>query len=488
MDTPEAASITSVTISALTDTGMERDHNEDNFIVCPDLSKPNWLLIDKPFNLSQQGCLLVVADGMGGTNAGEVASAIAVESVKNYFSSLDIPESISPEKAEKHLRETILKAHDDIVRYSQENPSCSGMGTTIIIGWILRNKLFLSWCGDSRAYLYNKRKELKGISKDHSLVWELVEAGQLTADEADFHPNNNIITQSLGDSSHPPVPDFMEQTLEAGDKIMLCSDGLNNMLTSEEIEAILFQEKPLGGINKDLIDAANNKGGKDNITTVLVELAEVAVASTPAARITVEKIPFLKISIWLLFLIAALLVTLFVSRRMGKNKIRTEQSEIVKQEEKKNMNKPASIDNSDQTVKTGQEGDAAVIKMAGTKTIIKKKDTLIDAFELRVKNIEKIMEDWNKISFKLDSVREKQSKDISDTVNTKHLFQLITLQEEFEEISSQKKFKILLTDWEFQKDKEDLLKQKYKLESLDEGIILANEKLNKIRVVLEKVL
>ncbi len=263
-----------VSLTALMDTGKVRDHNEDNFIVCPDLSKNNWYVDEKPVPLSPQGCLLVVADGMGGANAGEVASEISVESIKHFFSSLLLSKQPSEKQAKEYLAQAIYLAHEAIVAHARSHPQCEGMGTTIILAWVLNSKVILAWCGDSRAYLYRPNEGLRMLTRDHSLVWELVEAGQLSADEADFHPKSNFITQNLGNPGNPPQPDLAVVSLQAFDRLLLCSDGLNNMLTSAAIEKIISQPKNLVETSKELVESANGNGGKDNITVVLLEVAE----------------------------------------------------------------------------------------------------------------------------------------------------------------------------------------------------------------------
>jgi serine/threonine protein phosphatase PrpC len=265
-----------VSISARTDVGQVRDHNEDNFIVCADVSAEKWYLDEKPFRLSPAGCLMVVADGMGGANAGEVASHIAVEQVKYFFSNQEPQALLTGNQETALLGQAILMAHRSIVAYAATHPACLGMGTTILVAWIKPWQAFVGWCGDSRGYLYRPKEGIKIITRDHSLVWEMVEAGQISPQEADVHPNSNIITQSLGDPKSPPQPDFMALPLQPLDRLLLCSDGLNNMVGLEEIEQIFFQDKPLPEINQKLIEAANRNGGKDNITVVSLEVLEKA--------------------------------------------------------------------------------------------------------------------------------------------------------------------------------------------------------------------
>ncbi|AHM61120.1 protein phosphatase 2C [Flammeovirgaceae bacterium 311] len=258
----------------MTDVGRRRAHNEDNFIVCPDLSQKRWCLTDHPSELTSKGCLLVVADGMGGANAGEVASAIAVETIRNRFDALEIEEHLEEEQIKHYLEEAIMEAHQAIVAASVEDPSTAGMGTTVVVAWVFPQKAVIAWVGDSRGYRFSKPEGLILLTSDHSLVWELVKAGKLTADEADVHPNNNIITQSLGGPDRPPKPDFATCALGPGDRMLLCSDGLNNMLSHKAIEQILAKDTALADAGRKLIEYANEEGGDDNITVLALEVLE----------------------------------------------------------------------------------------------------------------------------------------------------------------------------------------------------------------------
>ncbi len=267
-----------IRLGALTDVGQLREHNEDNFLVCPNLTEQNWFLVETPIVLNKAGSLLAVADGMGGENAGEVASAIAMEAIKDFFSARTVRD-IEAGQAGGLLLKAILFAHKKVVEHSRNHPECEGMGTTILLAWVINREVYIAWSGDSRCYLYRNGQGLKVLSNDHSVVWELVMNGKLDIDEAESHPESHIITQSLGDNRHPPRPDILVVSLQAGDKLLLCSDGLNGMLTSRAIEQIIRRSRPLGDLCKELIDAANRNGGEDNITVVMME-----VLSEPASE------------------------------------------------------------------------------------------------------------------------------------------------------------------------------------------------------------
>ena len=261
-----------VTLNAVTDVGRVRSHNEDNFIVCTDLGEKNWYISDQPVILSKEGCLLVVADGMGGTNAGEVASKIAVDTIREKFNDLELSEKPGSLQAKEFLYHAIMAAHNAIVLAAVQNMEHRGMGTTIIVAWVFGGKAHIGWCGDSRAYLFSKKEGLKILTSDHSLVWEMVEKGELTPEEADVHPRNNIITQCLGDGKRPPRPDFTVCSVEENDRLLLCSDGLNNMVSHKTIEEILRRDKILANAVLKLTETANKNGGDDNITIVGLEV------------------------------------------------------------------------------------------------------------------------------------------------------------------------------------------------------------------------
>ncbi|EMR00934.1 protein phosphatase 2C domain-containing protein [Cesiribacter andamanensis] len=228
-------------LQAMTDVGLVRTHNEDNFIVCPNLADRRWYLSDTPQRLQPQGCLLVVADGMGGTNAGEVASALAIESIQKHFDALPLTDRPDEERATELMRQAIAAAHQTIVQEARQNAEQAGMGTTLIMAWVFAQKALIGWVGDSRAYLYQPASGLRLLTSDHSLVWEMVKAGTLTPEEADVHPRSNIITQSLGNGAQAPAPDFISCPLAPGDRLLLCTDGLNNMVPHTGIEKILQQ-------------------------------------------------------------------------------------------------------------------------------------------------------------------------------------------------------------------------------------------------------
>ena len=269
-----------IRLTAATDVGRVRTNNEDNFILNKDLSQPDWFLPEKesqPIQLSQDGCLLAVADGMGGLNAGEVASEIAISTVKDLFSSVNLSKiSKSDKSIEKYMRKCVTTADEEIKKRVKTNPETSGMGTTLIFTWICDNKAHVLWCGDSRGYIFNPMSGLRRITKDHSYVQQLIDEGKLDPKLAFDHPDSNIITRCLGDFNGKAIPDYCSIELQPGDFIMLCSDGLCGLCRDEEIQQI-FRENSgdLEQCKNELISHAMDAGGYDNCTLTLCEIVSI---------------------------------------------------------------------------------------------------------------------------------------------------------------------------------------------------------------------
>ncbi|HLZ89774.1 MAG TPA: protein phosphatase 2C domain-containing protein, partial [Puia sp.] len=225
-------------VAAKTSVGRIRELNEDNFIVTNNISGADWFLPQDAYANGVMGTVMVVADGMGGTNAGEVASKIAVDSVQKYFNAL----SSSPLKdgrAGAIVRDSILYAHRAIVNHAMTHRETEGMGTTLVLCWILGGRAYVGWSGDSRCYVWHPVRGLRQLSKDHSYVQSLVDEGKITNEEAFIHPQNNIVLQSLGDGTIEPEPDVTGVPIGKDDLLLLCSDGLSGMLTDAELEEIL---------------------------------------------------------------------------------------------------------------------------------------------------------------------------------------------------------------------------------------------------------
>lgn len=274
-----------------TDVGL-RDNNEDNFTVCPDLTHDEWFLPENAqakIQLGELGCIMVVADGMGGQNAGEVASSIAISTIQNIFSSKKLPRNITekPDTIARFLKKVIAEADIKIKMHSKKYPEAEGMGSTIVMAWIIGQKAYIAWLGDSRAYSFVPDKGIARLSKDHSFVQQLVDAGKLSEEAALTHPQSNIITRSLGDTSQKAKADVVEHQLSKGEIIMLCTDGLCGSCLDQLIETIIDKEQnDLQQCKEKLTEAALDAGGSDNIT---ISLFQVVDGVTEIAKSSVEK-------------------------------------------------------------------------------------------------------------------------------------------------------------------------------------------------------
>jgi len=261
--------------------GKQRDHNEDSFVILCDINKQWQEINDQQISISDsRGLIFAVADGMGGTNAGEVASAVAVNTIKEKIDTISYIIK-SPEQIHKIFNSIILTIHTNILKETKKNKETKGMGTTIVLGLILKNVLYVTWIGDSRCYHYNKTTHvhLTPFSEDHSLVWSRVKSGEITPEEARLSSESNLLLQSLGDTYQHPHPDFKWIKLANNDRILLCSDGLNSMLSAIGIQQILDFSDSTKDTCQSLINASNNAGGHDNITAILVDIIETDTTS-----------------------------------------------------------------------------------------------------------------------------------------------------------------------------------------------------------------
>ena len=234
---------------ALTDTGRVRTANQDYVYasVEPFGSLPN---------------LFVVADGMGGHQAGDYASRYIVENLVSYLQYTENSQIVPL------LREAILKVNTMLYHEAKEKPEFSGMGTTLVAAVADENTLYVANVGDSRLYLVRDR--IRQVTRDHSYVEELVSLGRLERGSKDYKDKKNIITRAVGTEDKLLV-DFFEVGLEPGDYILMCSDGLSNMLEDAEMEEIIGSDLELQEKAEKLITVANDNGGKDNIAVVLVD-------------------------------------------------------------------------------------------------------------------------------------------------------------------------------------------------------------------------
>lgn len=259
-----------IDVAAITDTGRVREANEDSFLVDMDLF------------------VFAVADGMGGHVAGEIASATAVEAVRASIANGSDIES------------AIRIAHSEVKTKAASEEMLSGMGTTITaLGFSKDSRLVIAHVGDSRAYVLHRQliddvsldsnTELVQITKDHSLVAELVDAGQITEEEADVHPRRSVITRALGIEGEFVV-DTNSIPFLKGDRYLLCSDGLTSMVRDEEITEVLRSEKTPNDCARELVSRANKAGGNDNITVLVIDVHDPNIKA-PTTSVAAQSIP-----------------------------------------------------------------------------------------------------------------------------------------------------------------------------------------------------
>lgn len=210
--------------------------------------------------------LFIVADGMGGHNGGEIASRFCVDNVKRYIQ--EVKDGVSVISV---LRDAIKNTNDILREKSSQSEEIARCGTTAVIATISNeNVMYIANIGDSRLY-HLSDKTLKQITEDHSLVEEMVKKGHISREKARFHPDKNIITKAIG--SEPVIePDFFEVEVKAGDRVLLCSDGVSNMMDEGFLMEVLSLEKELSEIGEILVNTAVSNGGKDDITLVIIEV------------------------------------------------------------------------------------------------------------------------------------------------------------------------------------------------------------------------
>jgi protein phosphatase len=258
-----------VEVFGKTDLGRTRDHNEDRFLVADLTRKTASLQPDmRKHDIGPRGTLLVVADGMGGAAAGEVASEMATDTIYSHLlKTWNAEEELTPQRFAYRLKEAVEVANASIHAHAKAHPEVRGMGTTTTAAGVLNDHLYLTQVGDSRAYLI-RGGQAHQITKDQSLMQRLVEAGELTEEEAAQSERRNIILQALGPDPKVKV-DLTHQEVRRGDILVLCSDGLSGQVKKEEIAKIVTAAPDLSAACDQLIALANERGGPDNITVVI---------------------------------------------------------------------------------------------------------------------------------------------------------------------------------------------------------------------------
>lgn len=247
-------------ISSVSHTGMVRPNNEDSCLVIPPWSS---------LSLKKGACLFAVADGMGGQNAGEIASGLAVKTAKEWFKN-NLIENLCPELVE----DLFSTLNQEVWGYAQKHPEASGMGTTISLMLIKGSKAIVGHIGDSRLYRMRNGK-LEQMTNDHTLVAEQVRMGKLSPEEARVHPTRHILSRVLGVRQFV-VPDIFSIDLKENDVFLICSDGVSGMVVDEEIRRQLSEENP-ERLAESIIAAANAGGGKDNCTAVTLKIEQLPV-------------------------------------------------------------------------------------------------------------------------------------------------------------------------------------------------------------------
>jgi PPM family protein phosphatase len=257
-----------VSVFGKTDLGRTRDHNEDTFLVA-DLSSGNASLLPevREHEIGPRGSLFMVADGMGGAAAGELASEMAADLIHRHLSTAWAQdEDASPARFAFRMKEAVELANQQIYGYAREHPEVRGMGTTVTAAGVFGEDLYLAQIGDSRAYLVRNGNAIQ-LTRDQSLMQRLVDAGELTEEEAEQSERRNIILQALGPDPRVKV-DLSHQVVRRGDTLLICSDGLSGLVKREEFADMVAANLDLPSLCTALIDLANERGGPDNITVV----------------------------------------------------------------------------------------------------------------------------------------------------------------------------------------------------------------------------
>ena len=287
-----------VELYAQSDVGRVRRGNEDNFLVLDLSTEQTWTGSDNTtaperltkFNLGDKGLILVVSDGMGGALAGDVASRMAVDSVREMLTGSESENCESDLDLVECLKNATVYANLAIHMRSQEDSRCAGMGATFTGAAVKGDSLDLVQVGDSRGYVIRKG-QIRLATKDQSLVQQLVDVGQISESEAETHMFRNVILQALGAQSDiTPVTGKIR--LRQGDLVLLCSDGLSGKLRAEDIQRIVSETN--GDLVKAcdaLVQEANNRGGEDNITVVLARFLGDDLEAPASDKITIELPP-----------------------------------------------------------------------------------------------------------------------------------------------------------------------------------------------------
>jgi serine/threonine protein phosphatase PrpC len=284
---PEPGKPVRVRYFGRTDVGLVREHNEDNFLVVDLAAGKRGVESPREVTITERGCIFAVCDGMGGAAAGEVASQMAVDTIHEVFSQGSVP--ADRDAFARRLVHAIEEAGHRIFSAAKMDRSRRGMGTTTTLAGLVDNVLFVGQVGDSRAYVL-RAGQLEQITKDQSLVNQLIEAGQLTEEEAEAFEHSNIILQALGTTEEVTV-DLTFLELRRGDRLLLCSDGLSGLVHSEMIRDVLAGSEGLDEAAAKLIQMANAGGGHDNISVILAEFDGEGLKAAEDVRALYQQYP-----------------------------------------------------------------------------------------------------------------------------------------------------------------------------------------------------
>lgn len=242
-----------------TDIGLVRKVNEDSFL-CEKLEGV------------EDSYMHIVADGMGGHNAGEVASSMAVQEVAAYIrQNIEVLQH-GDKEIQDLIRSAILHANNKVYKTSIINSNCLGMGTTLSMVLVKGSSMYIGHVGDSRVYLI-RDNEISRLTEDHSLVAELIKAGSIKPEEADHHPQRNVITRALG-TEYTLDPDVSQEEIKQGDLILICSDGLSNAVCEADMVGAAVSSTDLNELCEVLVNKAKENGGYDNITVVVIQMCK----------------------------------------------------------------------------------------------------------------------------------------------------------------------------------------------------------------------
>lgn len=274
---PSSAGMT-VDVAGLSNQGKVRKINEDCFLICRygrflQASESNLPPDETPNDFAENGCAMIIADGLGGHQAGEVASRLAINSLVNF--ALATPDWIfrfddeaMASKAMNRGIERALQVKDLLVREAEQDPSLRGFGTTLALAWGVGKELFILHVGDSRVYLLRDGK-LRQLTRDHTVAQDLANTGFIAENQVAGHLFRHHLSQCLNASASKVQPDVQRIELKDGDLILLCSDGLTDMMPGEELSAILARSTSAKGTCLELINQALAAGGKDNVTAIV---------------------------------------------------------------------------------------------------------------------------------------------------------------------------------------------------------------------------